>query len=473
MKKGKIVSIVFLSFLSLLLVSAIVFIAVAEGRAKETPEEEKPDIAMYSELFDVEFYEEVPIMEAPNGKVGTSEDYGQENYLIDVNGTTVEDYRTYLQLLEATGFTKYVDNGEQGLDNGAVYTASYTKGDLVVTVAYLTRIEKTYISVSENLPLSDHLIYSESYAAGNKEGAKTTLSLLEQFEVGNSFVIQLKNGHFLVSDGGVAEMLPYLIDYLESLVPAGEKPVIEGWFFTHPHGDHSGVMDGVMDHPEYAERVVVEGVYYNKPGRNAFAKDSAAQTTSQTLVYAAMALRNSQGVKPNVYRMQIGQRYYFSDITVDVVMTQEQILPDNYFADINEASTWCLCTIDGQTVLLTGDADKGSMKAVMRTYSQEYLSVDMMSSLHHSINTWDVFTDYCTVKTILVTRYGMNMNAPYCDPNHYLEQNVDEILSYVDGTKVLTFPYTVGKAKSLPNLTWKYHTEEQIKNRIIVQNVSK
>ena len=55
------------------------------------------------------------------------------------------------------------------------------------------------------------------------------------------------------------------------------------------------------------------------------------------------------------------------------------------------------------------------------------------------------------------------------DSNHHLQATVAEILSYVDGTKVLTFPYIKGTAERLPNLTWEYHTAEQIENRVIVK----
>ena len=420
----------------------------------------------FAEWFDMDYFDQVPAMKPKAGKIGDAVDYGNENYLIDVNGTTVDDYKDYLVLLEENGYKKHVDNGE-GLDNGAVLTATYVNEEnLVVTVTQIKNIEKTYISINPEMPLSPNLFYDDSYVANNKEGAKTTLSLLEQFEIGNSFVIQLKNGHFIISDGGVETMLPYLLDFLEERVPAGEKPVVDAWFFTHPHDDHMGIMNGFINNPQYASRVCVNGIYYNTLGANANAKDGGAAKNSSVIKYGSSSLKSESGKKPEIYRIQTGQRYYFNDITIDIAFTQEQILPDTYFADANEASTWCMLTIDGQSILMTGDADKGAMKNVMRTYSSEYLSVDILTSFHHSVNTWDTYTDYATVGTMLVTRYGMNMNYA---SNHHLQECVDEILSYVDGSKVLTFPYTKGTAEFIPNLTWEYHTDEQIANRVIVK----
>ena len=212
--------------------------------------------------------------------------------------------------------------------------------------------------------------------------------------------------------------------------------------------------------------MIVEGFYYNEPNDNVIGICPGTLSNIIYLKQAAGFCRTSKGEAPKIYRPQTGQRYYFNDIMIDIVFTQEQILPETYFGDINEASTWCMVTIEEQKILMTGDADKGAMKNVMRTYSSEYLSVDILTSFHHSVNTWNTYTDYAPVETILVTRYGMNMNY---DSNHYLQKNVDEILSYVDGTKVLTFPYEKGTAISLPNLKWEYHTAEQIANRVIVK----
>lgn len=468
MKKQKTIIFAVLSALILLLAGVAAYVAISSGGLMQSGKEqevEQPDgVRSFADWTEEEIFEQVPALLVEGSKIGKEVNYGDKTFIIDVNGTDRADYQAYLATLEEDGFSKYVDNGENGLD-GAVFTASYTKDDIVITVIYIEGINKTYVSACEDMPLSEHLHYSEEYVAGNVEGAKTSLHELELFTVGNSYVIQMKNGKFIVSDGGVAGELPYLIDYLESLAPKGEKPVVEAWFFTHPHADHVGIMSSFVTEPQYAERIYVEGVYYNEPGDNAYEKDPTARTYGQDVFMGAMALKTTEGNSPDVYRPQTGQRYYFNDITVDILMTQEQVLPADYAADINESSTWCMFTIDGQKVLFTGDADKGSMRNVMRTYSKEYLTIDIITAFHHSVNTWDIFTDYSSVKTVLVPRYGLKK----LDTNTYLEASVDEVLSYGDGTKILTFPYTTGSAKSLANMKWSYHTEEEIAARTFVE----
>ena len=171
--------------------------------------------------------------------------YGAGTYVTYIEDTTKADYEAYLKKAEEKGFAKYTDNGE-GLDN-AVFCSTYTKDGLVLTVSYYSREKKINISFYQDFPLSKHLIYKDSYVEGNREGTKTKLHMLELRRMGNSFVFQLKNGHFVISDGGEACDLVYLLDYLENLTPEGEKPVIEAWVISHGHGDHCGALSAFVD----------------------------------------------------------------------------------------------------------------------------------------------------------------------------------------------------------------------------------
>ena len=463
-KNGKLLIILIVAMLVLLLGGGGTIVAMSYLKNAEQPETEEVDQNSFAAWGKQDCFAEVPAMLVDGTKIAKPVDYGSKNYLFTVTGTSVENYQDYLVLLEEYGFTKHVDNGE-GLDHGAVQSATYTKEDLVVTVFHMRNIEKTYISVNPDMKLSKHLKYDESYLDGNKEGAETTVALLEQFQTGNSLVIQLKNGHFIISDGGREGMLPYLPDYLEGLVPEGEKPVIEAWFFTHPHGDHMGVMKELMEEPEQTNRIYVNGVYYNMPGDNSNTKDSGAAKNSSYIKYGMAALKTEEGKKTELYRIQTGQRYYFNDITIDIPFTQEQLVPEAYLADANEASTWCMVNIGDQRVLFTGDADKGAMKNVMKLYSSEYLTVDVLTSFHHSANTWEAYTEYAPSETILVTGSELSMGNLGIEGNTHLLTKDCEILTYAEGTKVLTFPYARGTAKVLPNLEWKYHTAEEIAAR--------
>lgn len=410
-------------------------------------------------------FPEIPNMENCGISITEMEDCGDGNYVTIFEGTTKETYDRYLLSLKKAGFKKIVDNVE-GLA-GAVFSVTYVKDKWTVTVIYIVKMQRTYISVCLDKPLSSRLFYQEEYVAGKWKNAKTKLYMRELWWFGNSFVLQLKNGHFLISDGGQASDAAYLVDDLERVTPKGEKPVVEGWFISHGHMDHCGVFREFLDRPELRDRIYVEGIYFSIVGESFYAKDAVTRIDSAYVKLAASQLKRKDGGRPEIYRPHTGQRYYFCDITVDVVHTQEQRLREIYTSDVNGATTLLMVNIEGQKCFFTGDADWGCMKTLMATYDKEYLNVDVMTLMHHGFNTDDRFTDYCKVKTLLLTSRDISPVSK-ANENDYLKANVEEYFPWGDGAKVLTFPYTVGSYECMPKTKWIYHNESERKQPLNV-----
>lgn len=104
---------------------------VQKGGAEAS--QEKADVNLYSEKTDIKLFQDVPVMTVANGKTDIIGDMGAGNQVITVNGSELTEYWDYLDVLEESGFDKYVDNGEDGL-NQNVYSATMTKDKLVLTV---------------------------------------------------------------------------------------------------------------------------------------------------------------------------------------------------------------------------------------------------------------------------------------------------------------------------------------------------
>lgn len=412
-------------------------------------------IRTFADWTKEEVFQEVPIMQAENAKIGDILDYGADNFIADVNYTEFSDYQDYLQLLETAGFEKFADNGKEGL-NRTVYTANYARDDLTLSVTYVTTSKKTYITACDDQPLSEHLLEQKEWKADNIVGAKTKVHMLDMYEAGNSFVIQLKNGHFILNDGGIGEDLPYLIDYIEALTPEGEKPIVEAWIFSHTHSDHAGAFCEIVSNEEYADRISVEGIYYNMPSEETGSKFGTEQyMTAKQLMLAARLWKTSEGKAPKVYRPVTGQRYYFSDIEIEIILSQDQMLYSQHLYDFNDTSTWCMYHIEGQKFLLCGDADLGSIQQVMRIYDKSYFEVDIFTVFHHGINVYDTFTDFVTYKTALypakeTKSQSTGANAMRVEENNYLKSRALEAYAWGDGPKVMTFPYRVGQMELLP-----------------------
>lgn len=372
------------------------------------------------------------------------------------------DYQPEIERLQDIGYTKHSDNGETGLNNN-VFTTTLTKDNQVATVIHMANTKITYIVFENDVAVSERMIYSEEYVAGNEADAKTTLHMLETYRPGSSFVIQLKNKHFVICDGGHVEELSHLLSYLEDLSPNRQKPIIEGWFMTHPHRDHVDILRGFVENPDYADRIFVDGIYMDLYD-DELLEHVGVGPVLEVVDMAVKMLKTSEGKATRIYRPHAGQRYYFSDITVDVMQTMVQVPRNKWYRwkqNLNEMSAWYMFTIEGQKYLNPGDADLGAMQEIMSTYDREYLDMDIMAVHHHGVNVHNEFTDYIKVKTLLYPYYGIDgafkegMDWPGAWQasvyrNEYLHNMVEESLSYGDGTKVLSFPYEVGTAISLP-----------------------
>ena len=403
----------------------------------------------YQVRYDAEkVYEGVP-MTGLDSDVDAS-DYGADNYVKHFENKSQMDYNAYLSVLKDNGYSRFSESSV-GTEN-KVYNAVYTKGEQVLTVTYIQKQETLYLSATYNLPLSEHLNYNASYIAENTPGAVTKLHMLKLKNFGNSFIIELKNGHFIVSDGGMNGEMESFIQYIKSLVPAGEKPVIEAWFISHAHVDHAGLLRVMAQSEKWRDEVYVEGIYYNEPNELVQALDPGTVADVALIRRAAECLKTESGTHPQLYRTQTGQVYYFNDISVGVVAAQEQIPFENYSGDFNDSSTWLMLNVGNQKCLLGGDGDLGGMKFIMNSYDADYLDLDVFTLLHHGYNTWDNFTNFIKrIDTVLVTDAVGKDSIYSTNGNANLRNKSKEWIAWGDGTKILSFPYTVGSYRSLPS----------------------
>lgn len=425
---------------------------------------EAKDLTTFSAYTAAEALQDVPIMET-EGSIEEPQEYSRSGYIVNVNGSTVEEYNKYLKALEDAGFKKYSDNGEDAME-GNVMTSTFTKEAVTLTVAHAIHVDHTYISAGVNVPVSEHLIYKDEYTKDLPADAKTKVHLNELHSNGNSFVIQLKNGHFIIEDGGKEEDAIYLLEYLESLTPEGEKPVIEAWFITHPHDDHAGAMSKIATTQEYLNRIYVEGFYYYDLSNTMinYLKLQPGTDMQRDITLYYRAFKTTSGGTPELYRPQFGQKYYFCDLTIDVALTLEQCTRDtldNF--DCNDSSTWLMHNIEGQKFLCTGDSNYATQNTAILLLDQSYFDVEVFATPHHAINMYDEFVDVLQVDTLLYTSFRAGsiwQDGTWKEAlavNDRMRQEVAEYYHYGDGTVVLTFPYSIGTAETLPALDWKYN----------------
>ncbi|MBQ7248198.1 MAG: MBL fold metallo-hydrolase [Lachnospiraceae bacterium] len=449
---------------------AVTFGAADNGAeaAQSVSDSAGPSSATLAEFSDYEIFADVPRMSAPDARYEYAVDDGAGTYGISVYETTKADYDAYLSELEADGYVKFADNGEGGL-GGYIYKTFFTKGDLRLSVTYIYLAGRTMISACEGGAWSEHLNYDVSYVAANVQSAQTKLYLPELFTTGASFFLQLKNGHFIINDGGTENELPYLLDDLEALVPEGEKPVIEAWFMSHPHTDHMGVFKAFLNNKDQMDRVYVENMYFNMLGEEAakyYDRMGEDYTVLSNYVRGLPKMLSKQdGGAPELYEMAIGDRYYFNDFSVEVIYSSE-VQPYEDLHGVNGSCTWLLYNIEGQKILFPGDGLFSSQKFIMNTYDRAYFDLDIYFPSHHGYDTYDQFTYYLKrLDTVLYPNYHKLLGGESGYSNHteqlkYINERARESYTYGEGTVVLTFPYKVGSAEIMEPREWKYNSQK-------------
>ena len=413
-------------------------------------------------------FQAIPLMKGKSTSIGTVQDFGSGDYMVKVSGSTVSEYKSYLNTLKSVGFKKHSDNGSEAME-GYVHTAAYTDGKLTVVVYHIIRENATYITASYNRPLSEHMIYKDEYVKNIPKNAKTKVHLFQLANNGACIIIQLKNGHFVIHDGGNNYDAPYFMDYMRTLVPNG-KIVVEAWFISHPHGDHYGVLSEMCrNKPEWVRQFVVDGIYFHYPHKS-MGKHLDESELCQKL---ASNFKDQQGKQTKMYRPQLGQRYYFCDTIVDICLTTEQINPVGFGSDYNDTSFWCKTFIDGrngQTMLINGDSAQKGHNRAMELYDKSYFVLDVYVVSHHGMNVYTNFVKHITPKTLLYPCFRAGSLYKTTGPNgqnwsHFamekenaaLRNKSQEYYSHGLGTVVMTFPYKVGQAQTLDICKWQYH----------------
>lgn len=446
-------------------VAALCLTACTGGEpGKET--EPQVEYATFAEHTDLEIFKDVPCFtDMSRITVKDADHYGDGNYVLALTGAFPAAYKEYLTTLEAAGFQKVADNGPTGIDK-TVLSGYYQKGDITLNVAFSSGDITTYISASKTAEVSPYLTNDPSRTQGIIEGAQTTLYMHQVPEYGNCFVIQLKNGHYIVNDGGWDGNLKILLEWMEANAPEGQKPVVEAWFISHEHDDHGSVLKDAVNMYDIADRIAVEGVYVSIVRDELKAITNANNTIGKTNIYRSY-LKNSAGEMTPIYRPHLGDRYYFCDITVEVPYTQEQYPMRNYVDNLNVSSTWLMYNIEGQKFLLCGDTEEPNMKQVSEMYDPSYMDVDVMNNHHHSLNLFTENPGYFQAETLLYSTWGIySIYWPKAtlDLNLTIQrEHCEEYVSYIDGGVKLTFPYTIGSYEIIE--PWYPETTEKMVER--------
>lgn len=189
------------------------------------------------------------------------------------------------------------------------------------------------------------------------------------------FIVETQDGKTIVIDGGTPGSAQGLLQRLREIT-GSEKPVVDAWFLTHPHIDHTGALiELVRTCPEAFE---VKKLYYNFPSRQFLATwDPVIHAEHIDLFYeifpkvAAVCDTITQG---DVY--QVGEARFDILYTTDAAFTEDAH---------NNSSAVIRLTLAGQTVLFLADLGVKGGEKLLAMYG-EALRSDFVQMAHHGQN---------------------------------------------------------------------------------------
>ena len=309
---------------------------------------------------------------------------GNQNGIFDCSGGTLEfcyenetaeDYRAYLSMLKQSGYTEHATN-----QIGENLFATMVSDENFLQVAYVpAHSEMRIVAAPAKSTVLPPIQPDTEDAEKVSETKLCVFGLNTEFSDSNGmcYVFTLEDGRYLIYDGGLDSDCDALYEYLCSHNARKDgKVVIAAWIITHSHGDHYAGFRAFAN--KYADQVTLEYAIGNGASESMF-KPGLEQWDNYLTIDFRKDAAKFEGVK--IIKIHAGQKMKFSGVTIDVLYTHEMLYPTKIW-DINESSTVTRVTVNGQTILFTGDALNNATDDMLKIYGNA-LKSDILQVNHH------------------------------------------------------------------------------------------
>ena len=303
---------------------------------------------------------------------------------------TTNDFDAYVADLQAAGYALAMENtiGKNKYANLTKDGIGYYIGFTYNTNEMRVSEDRAGVSVAE-------------FAYDTKGEGQTQVYqfVLPEENLGMCYVIRLSDNRLVLVDGSHCKTafqaaVDDLMSFLHKITntKAGEKVKIAAWWLTHAHDDHVTMAGKLLEY--YRQEIELERVMYNFPSYQV--KSNGYDLMP---IYTKAVLRRFH---PHVkfLKLHTGQSFSLSDVKVEVLYTQEDIVVYSHYeaaavlgtnvpleiTDFNSTSSVLRFTIDGKTFILLGDISYDAENTMVRHQDPSLFKSDMMQAAHHCYN---------------------------------------------------------------------------------------
>ena len=199
---------------------------------------------------------------------------------------------------------------------------------------------------------------------------------------GMSYVIQLKDGSYIVYDGSYVGQARKLQKYLIDNYKGEGKPVVRAWVLTHSHNDHYPTFQAFATNTRYMNQVTVEYVIYSPLNEENYTlNDENNDPYFGTQLYEDV--KGMQGAK--LVFAHTGMLFNFCNLKMEVLMAPETLYKGTTdVGNFNDTSIVTRLFTEDYSALFLGDiAIKGS--TYMHEVYGSYLKSDICQVSHHGV----------------------------------------------------------------------------------------
>ena len=288
----------------------------------------------------------------------------------------VHDYDHACESLEENGYTEYCTNTV-----GDLVSTTYTKDDGVVTVTLNGNLQELYTTTSDN---GAHAL-PEMGGAYTVRNETTITQVYSVNDNGMCYIIKLADGSFIIYDGGYAG--EYVTDGVHkddsknvynTLVKlnGGEENIhVRAWLITHSHGDHYQVFKYFASN--YANKIKLDTVLCSPVASGVTNYDRYLTDTVKT---------DAAKFGADVAYVRTGMSLQFVDVTLEILVTPEQVYKTGDPGDFNQTSVVSRIKNDDGSMIFLGDCGEAVCNWLIPTYG-EALKSDMVQVAHHGCET--------------------------------------------------------------------------------------
>ena len=380
---------------------------------------------------------------------------------------SAEDYRAYRAQLLANGYTPITENEiegslfstlvnrEEGVMLYVAFEAFAHEGEYAPDFTPSIRVVSSPLSTVAEPPAA---ILSPAPYQKVTDSAVTAVEVTGR-AIGMGYMVTLEDGSFILFDGGglnadhkepdiLWNLLSTRYQQIFGTLPTPERPIhVAAWIITHSHWDHYGAYREFIDKYGKSELFKMDYMIGNFPSRSSVFGIVNQDILNMGSKEVMDRLHNGMREDFTFLKVHAGQKFYFANLEMQVLMTYDNISPARIYNQ-NDTSTvlrFSMQATNGQgekvgrpyIMLWLGDSNNNESRFLCAMYGK-YLESDSTSLAHHG-NIGCENDLYNTIKATTVWWPHVARGARgYLQPEHRQKSWVYD----VDQTLVFDNPHT-------------------------------